>query len=107
MVITTLIFWGLLGANDVIKYIPPEFSGQTISPLSLETVIALKVLIKFLFYLNLILWFNSVYILKTRAEGIDTETGDFQKRQVKFTLWIFVILIVMEIPIWITSLSSH
>jgi len=102
-----MLFWGLLGANDRLVYVNTERCGQTIEPLSLELYIAFKSLIKFLFYTNLILWFNSVFILKTRAEGIDTETWEFQKRQVYMTLSIFAILIVMEIPIWLSVLLSH
>jgi len=102
--ITTMLFWGLLGANDRLVYVNPERCGQTTPPLSLELYIAFKSLIKFLFYTNLIIWFNSVFILRIRAKGIDTETWEFQKRQVYMTLFIFIILIVMEIPIWLSVL---
>ncbi|MBA7491398.1 hypothetical protein ES702_01943 [subsurface metagenome] len=103
--ISTILFWGLLIVEEF--YRRQEFSGSTIYPSSIERYILLKSGIKFVFYVNLIMWFNAVYILKTRAEGIDTETWEFQKRQVYMTLFIFIILIIMEIPIWLTVLGSH
>lgn len=102
--ITTILFWGLMFINDRIVYVPVEYSCLTIPSMNIELFMALQSLIKFLFYTNLILWFNSVFILKTRAEGIDTETWEFQKRQVYMTLSIFLILIVMEIPLWLSVL---
>ena len=87
--ITTLIFW-------IFNSMLMQFS---------RAPHIIQALCKFLFYSNLILWLNSVFLLRARADGVDTETGYFQNRQVKFTLWIFTILIVMEIPMWIFSVS--
>lgn len=102
--ITTILFWGLMAVNDRIVYVPVEYSCLTIPSMSIVIFMVLQSLIKFMFYLNLILWFNSVFMLKTRAEGIDTETWEFQKRQVSMTLFIFVVLIIMEIPLWLSVL---
>lgn len=102
--ITTILFWGLMAVNDNLVYIPVEYSCLTLPPISMELFLILQVMIKFFYYVNLILWFNSVFMLKTRAEGIDTETWEFQKRQVYMTLSVFAVLIIMEIPIWLSVL---
>ena len=98
--ITTILFWILLDWNLELLSLPRLYGLS-----NTEFVVGfMKSIGKFLFYVNLILWFNSVFILKTRAEGIDTETWEFQKRQVYMTLSVFVVLIVMEIPIWLSVL---
>lgn len=57
---------------------------------------------KFVFYVSLILWLNSAFYLKNIAEGFETETGEFQREQVKLTLWIVAIMILMELPLLIS-----
>lgn len=67
--------------------------------------IVVQTVLKFVMYLSIILWLNSGYYLSKSASGVEVESWEFQKEQVKFTLWIIGIFIVMELPIWITSLS--
>lgn len=62
---------------------------------------------KFLFYVNLILWLNSGFYLRELARGVDVDTSEFQKEQVKFTVWILLVLILIEIPLWVSVLSAH
>lgn len=65
-----------------------------------------QVILKFLTYLSVILWINSGFYMRELARGIDLETREFQKTQVKLTLWIIWFLILSELPIWISSLRS-
>lgn len=60
--------------------------------------------LKFLIYLSTILWLNSGFYLSKSASGIDVESGEFQREQVKLTLWIVGILILSEIPIMVSSI---
>lgn len=67
--------------------------------------IIFQTVLKFGLYAVMILWINSCYYLAQCARDIDVETWEFQKEQVKLTLWILGILILMELPLWITAIS--
>ena len=60
-------------------------------------------ILKFICELSVILWLNSAFYLKNNAEGIDTENFEFQREQVKFTLWICGFLVLMELPLLLSS----
>jgi len=66
-----------------------------------------QVILKFVVYLSVILWLNSALYMRELALGTDVDTFIFQKKQVKFTLWIFFCFILMEIPTWIFVSLSH
>lgn len=85
--ISAISFWLSLGALERGQGIV----GQTV--------------LKLIFYLAIILWLNSCFYLSKSAREVEVESFEFQKEQVKFTLWIIVIFIVMELPIWLTVLS--
>ena len=67
----------------------------------------IQVILKFVIYLSVILWLNSALYMRELALGTDVDTLKFQKKQVKFTLWIFFCFILMEIPTWIFVSRSH
>lgn len=67
----------------------------------------LQVILKFIIYLSVILWLNSAWYLRELALGTDPDTFEFQKRQVKMTMWILLMFIVMELPVWLIVLGSH
>ena len=85
--ITAIIFWVSLGGLERTQGI----IGQTV--------------LKLVLYLAVILWLNSGFYLSKSAQGVEVETWEFQKEQVKLTLWIIGIFIVCELPIWLTVLS--
>ena len=60
-------------------------------------------ILKFVCELSMILWLNSAFYLKNNAEGVETESWEFQREQIKLTLWIFGFLVLPEIPLWISS----
>lgn len=62
----------------------------------------LQSILKFSVYLSVIIWLNTVFYLSKCAEGIEVERGEFQREQVKLTLWIVGILILMELPLMIS-----
>jgi len=64
-----------------------------------------RTVLKFVLYLSIILWLNSGFYMSMSASGVDVESWGFQREQVKLTLWVIVIFIVMELPIWLTVLS--
>jgi len=66
-----------------------------------------QVILKFVVYLSVILWLNSALYMRELALGTDVDTFNFQKKQVKFTLWIFFCFILTEIPTWIFVSLSH
>jgi len=66
-----------------------------------------EVILKFVIYLSVILWLNSALYMRELAIGTDVDTLKFQKKQVKFTLWIFSMFILTEIPTWIYVFLSH
>lgn len=82
--LTALIFWGALGALGW----GPTIIGQTI--------------LKFTAYVSMILWLNTAFYLSKYAEGIEVGSREFQREQVKLSLWICLILTVMEIPLWLS-----
>ena len=63
-----------------------------------------QTILKFIMYVSIIVWINSAFYLKNNAEGIDTETWEFQREQVKLSLWIVGILVLMELPLMISGL---
>lgn len=65
--------------------------------------IVVGTILKFICELSVILWINTAFYLKNNAEGKDTESWEFQREQVKLTLWIFGFLVLLEIPLWISS----
>ena len=69
--------------------------------------LVVEVILKFVIYLSVILWLNSALYMRELALGTDVDTFKFQKKQVKFTLWIFFCFILMEIPTWIFVSLSH
>lgn len=86
--LTAITFWRslyLMGLNQGII-------GQTI--------------LKFVLYVSLILWLNTLLFFYTSAKGLDVDSGEFQREQVKLSVWTLGILILMEIPIWLTVLGS-
>ena len=58
---------------------------------------------KFLCYLSVIVWINSAFYIKELATGTEVESWEFQKEQVKLTMFIVGVLIVSELPVWIAS----
>lgn len=87
-IVTTILFW-------VSMYVVKQVQGLIVN-----------VILKFIVYMSVILWLNSGFYLRELVRGIDVETGDFQKSQVKLTTWVILILILMELPLWIVSLSD-
>ena len=69
--------------------------------------LVVEVILKFVIYLSVILWMNSALYMRELALGTDVDTLKFQKKQVKFTLWIFFCFILTEIPTWIFVSLSH
>jgi len=69
--------------------------------------LVVEVILKFVIYLSVILWLNSALYMRELALGTDVDTFKFQKKQVKFTLWIFFCFILTEIPTWISVSLSH
>jgi hypothetical protein len=69
--------------------------------------IVLDTIRKFVCYLSVIVWLNSAYYLSETARDQDVESWEFQKKQVRLTLWIVGVVIVSELPVWIASLSLH
>ena len=59
---------------------------------------------KFICYLSVLVWLNTAFYLKTLAENVDPETGEFQREQVKLSLFVVGILILAEIPTMISAL---
>lgn len=86
--ITAIIFWVALGAVER----APGIVAQTV--------------LKLVIYVSIILWLNSGYYLSKSAAGVEVETWEFQKDQVKLTLWIVGVLIVFELPVWLIVLSG-
>ncbi len=66
--------------------------------------IVLATILKFVFYVSTVLWLNTAFYLSKIAGGIETETYEFQREQIKLTLWIVAILILTELPLMISSL---
>lgn len=64
----------------------------------------IQTILKFICYVSVFLWLNSAFYLKNCAEGVDTETFEFQRELVKLSLWIMGILIVSEIPMMLSGL---
>ena len=88
-ILSTIIFWGSWRIFMM---------GQSL---------IVNVILKFVIYLSVILWLNSAFYMRELALGLDVDTLKFQKKQVKFTLWIFFCFILMEIPTWIFVSLSH
>ena len=66
--------------------------------------LVLGTILKFVCELSVILWLNTAFYLKNNAEGSDTESWEFQREQIKLTLWIFGFLVLPEIPLWLSAL---
>lgn len=60
---------------------------------------------KFACYLSVMVFLNASYYLRELAREIDVETWEFQKDQVRLSLFIVGILIVSELPMWLGALS--
>lgn len=86
--ISTIVFWISIG---IMK------TGPTLH---------VEIILKFMTYLSSILWINSGFYLRELARGVNIDTREFQKTQVKLTLWIIGILILSELPLWITSFQA-
>ena len=69
-------------------------------------ILIVQVILKFVIYLSVILWLNSAFYMRELALGTDVDTRKFQKKQVKFTIWIFTVFILMELPTWLFVLSA-
>ena len=63
-----------------------------------------QTILKLIMYVSILLWLNSAFYLKNNAEGTETETWEFQREQVKLSLWIVGILVLMELPLMISGL---
>lgn len=87
-ILSTIVFWGSWHIF---------MNGQSL---------IVNVILKFVIYLSVILWLNSAFYMRELALETDVDTFKFQKKQVKFTLWIFFCFILMEIPTWIFVLLS-
>jgi hypothetical protein len=85
--VSSLIFWITVWNN----------------PLSQSLVIG--TVKKFLCYLSVIVWINSAFYLREFAREVEVETWEFQKEQVKLTLFVVGVLIWSELPVWGASLS--
>jgi hypothetical protein len=64
----------------------------------------LQSVIKAVMYVSIILWSNCAYYLSQWARGEEVESFEFQVKQIKMTLWILGVLILIEIPIWLDAL---
>jgi len=84
--LTALTFWGVLEALRS----GPNLIVQTI--------------LKFTLYVSILLWISTAFYLTSYQGGVDVETFAFQREQVKLSLWTVGILILMEIPMWISSI---
>lgn len=60
--------------------------------------------LKFIGGLSFLLWINTVFYLKNIAENGDTESGEFQREQVKLSLFSVGILILTELPVMLSAL---
>ena len=60
-------------------------------------------ILKFVCELSVILWLNTAFYLKNNAEGVETESYEFQREQVKLSLFVVGILILAEIPLTISA----
>lgn len=78
----------------------------TLYAVEISPDIVIQTIFKFSMYLAILLWLNSAYYLSRSALGVAVETWEFQKEQVKLTLWTVGIFIIMEIPIWLIVLSG-
>ncbi len=83
--VSTLVFW--LAVWDV----------------TIGVNLMIETIRKFMCYLSVIVWLNSIFYLKELATGTEVESWEFQKEQVKLTLFIVGVLIVSELPVWIAS----
>lgn len=61
-------------------------------------------ILKFIGYLSMLLWINSVFYLKNIAEERETESSEFQREQVKLSLFVLGILFVGELPLMLSVL---
>ena len=61
--------------------------------------------LKFVCYVSIILWLNSAFYLSKYAAGVEVECFEFQREQVKFTLWITLIWVVRELPLILSSVG--
>jgi len=86
--VSTISFWGSIWIFT---------RGQTL---------IVQTILKFVIYLSMILWLNSAFYMREKELGTDVDTREFQNKQVKFTLWIFTVFILMELPTWLFVFSA-
>jgi hypothetical protein len=65
----------------------------------------IETVMKFIGYLSVFVWLDSALYLRGCALGLIVESWEFQRERVKLSLFVVLILIVAELPVWITSLS--
>ncbi len=61
--------------------------------------------LKFVSHVSIIVWLNSAFYLSKCAAGVEVECFEFQREQVKLTLWIALIWIVREFPLMLSSVT--
>ncbi len=89
-------YFGLNGLSAISFWVSLQWFG-TGQGLVIGTIL------KFISELSVIVWLNTAFYLKNDAEGIDVESWEFQREQIKLTLWIFGCLVLIELPLWISS----
>jgi hypothetical protein len=86
--VTAITFWGALNLAGLSQGI----IAQTI--------------LKFVLYVSVILWLNTLLFFYTYAKGLDVDSWEFQKEQVKLSLWTLGIFILREIPLWLSVIGA-
>ena len=99
----------MLSENEAHKYLILNGLSTVVFWLSVWNVtigfnLMIDTIRKFMCYLSVIVWLNSAYYLSESARGLDVESWEFQREQVKLTMFMIGVLIVSELPVWIASL---
>lgn len=98
----------MLTGNEAHKYLILNGLSSLVFWLSVWDVtiginLVIETIRKFMCYISVIVWMNSAFYLKELATGTEVESWEFQKEQIKITLFIMGVLIVSELPVWIAS----
>lgn len=98
----------MLSGNEARKYLILNGLSAIIFWLAVWDVtagvnIVIETIRKFACYLSVIVWINSCFYIRELATGAEVETWEFQREQVKLTLFIVGVLTLSELPVWIAS----
>lgn len=58
-----------------------------------------QAIMKFLIYVDVLIWMNSAMMLRGIARGEDTDSMEFFKDQVRLSLTFILVLVLSEIPL--------